>query len=225
MIDSGSAVLNALLQGGYEPWITGIYGTPATGKSLCCMLAAVACAKRMKKVAYVDTEQNFHAERALQLCPDTDALGRILRLCPGSFSELNSTVVQLGELAPHLGLICVDSLTSDYRLGLAGAEDHKSVNDEFVKITEELSRISKENHIPVVITAQAYLDIENKAQRMVGGFILPRRCKVILLLEKKGRMRYAILEKHPTLSHREERFRITDTGIEPIPPRSFPEVL
>ena len=223
MIDSGSAMLNALLQGGYEPWITGIYGTPATGKSLCCMLAAVACAKRMKKVVYVDTEQNFHAERALQLCPDKDALGRVLRMCPNSFSELKSTVAQLGELAPRLGLICVDSLTSDYRLDLAA--DHKSVNDELVKLTEELSRISKQHQIPVVITAQAYVDIDSKAPRMVGGFILSRRCKVILLLEKKGRFRYAILEKHPSLSHREVRFRITDRGIEPIPPRSFPEVL
>ena len=69
--ETGSSIINSLLNGGYEKRIiTTIYGPSSSGKSCLCIMAASETAKQGKKVIFIDTEGGFSIERASQIFPE-----------------------------------------------------------------------------------------------------------------------------------------------------------
>src|SRR3989344_4735018 len=59
-METGSPVYDQWFNEGYPPgMITCFYGPGGSGKTLSCMLAAIATVAAGKKVIFIDTEQNF----------------------------------------------------------------------------------------------------------------------------------------------------------------------
>jgi DNA repair protein RadB len=198
-LPSGCQSLDLLLSGGFESGIiTQLYGEAGTGKSNIVMQLAVQAVARGLRVIFIDTE-GFSAERFKQIAgPGAEEMAaKIMIFEPMSLEQQAIAIREASKIAGRdLGLVILDSATSLYRV-LLEAEDNRSVRRILNVQLSELQEIARRHRIPVVITNQVYMDIENNLLRPIGGTGLEHICKAIIFLEKKGEgVRSARLMKH-----------------------------
>lgn len=222
-ISAGSHDLNTWLHGGYEnDIVTVIYGSPGTGKTNFCLLAAVSQAKKGNKVAFIDTEGGFSVERVKQMVRDDpeQVLKNIFLLKPTNFVEQKKSFEEmLKHLKKEISLIVVDSMTILYRLDFADARDKNSKElSEIQKINaalawqmKTLAEIARKKNIPVVVTNQVYK--WEDGQKMVGGDILKYWGKCLIELTNDRGRRTAYLRKHRSLPEKELVFEIRNEGV------------
>ena len=222
-VSTGSAVIDRLLDGGFETdTVTTVYGPSGSGKTNLCIIAAVDTVKKGKKAVYIDSEGGFSVERLKQIAPDNykELIDRIIFLKPTNFSEQRNAFGKLsGLIDEDVGIIIVDTISMLYRLEIGKTDDVYTVNKDLGMQISYLGEITRRKNIPVVVTNQVYSSFDNKEQvRIVGGDILKYGSKCMVELQKghKG-IRKAILKKHRSIAEdREEVFRIINEGIEPF---------
>lgn len=217
-LPSGCQSLDLLLSGGFESGIiTQLYGEAGTGKSNIAMQLAVQAVARGLRVIFIDTE-GFSAERFKQIAgPGAEEMAaKIMIFEPMSLEQQAIAIREAAKIAGRdLGLIILDSATSLYRV-LLEADDNRSIRRTLTVQLSELQEIARRHRIPVVITNQVYMDIENNSLRPMGGTGLEHICKAILFLEKKGEgLRSARLMKHRSSPEGiAADFRLTARGVE-----------
>jgi len=215
-ISTGTAVMDWLLEGGYEKGvITTIYGPAGSGKSNLCLLC-VANSVKGQKVIFVDTEGGFSLTRFKQLCPDyKKALEKIIFLKPTSFAEQEKSITKFDELLKqNIGAIFVDTISMLYRAELSD-ENNKNLNNAFVAQLMTLLEIARKKDIPVIVTSQVYADMEDKDQvKVVGGMMIKNMSKCLIELKISGKNRVAIIKKHRSIEEGKSiMFKIVDEGI------------
>jgi DNA repair protein RadB len=217
-LPSGCQSLDLLLSGGFESGIiTQLYGEAGTGKSNIVMQLAVQATARGLRVIFIDTE-GFSAERFKQIAgPGAEEMAaKIMIFEPMSLEQQAIAIREASKIAgQNLGLVILDSATSLYRV-LLEAEDNRSVRRTLTVQLSELQEIARRHRIPVVITNQVYMDIENNSLRPIGGTGLEHICKAIIFLEKKGEgVRSARIMKHRSSPEGiTADFRLTARGVE-----------
>jgi DNA repair protein RadB len=217
-LPSGCQNLDLLLSGGFESGIiTQLYGEAGTGKSNIVMQLAVQAVARGLRVIFIDTE-GFSAERFKQIAgPGAEEMAaKIMIFEPMSLEQQAIAIREASKIAGRdLGLVILDSATSLYRV-LLEAEDNRSVRRTLTVQLSELQEIARRHRIPVVITNQVYMDIENNSLRPIGGTGLEHICKAIIFLEKKGEgLRSARIMKHRSSPEGiTADFRLTARGVE-----------
>ena len=217
-LPSGCQSLDLLLSGGFESGIiTQLYGEAGTGKSNIVMQLAVQAVARGLRVIFIDTE-GFSAERFKQIAgPGAEEMAaKIMIFEPMSLEQQAIAIREASKIAGRdLGLIILDSATSLYRV-LLEADDNRSIRRTLTVQLSELQEIARRHRIPVVITNQIYMDIENNSLRPIGGTGLEHICKAIIFLEKKGEgLRRARLMKHRSSPEGiAADFRLTARGVE-----------
>ena len=217
-LPSGCPSLDLLLGGGFESGIISqLYGESGTGKSNIVMQLAVQAVARDLRVIFIDTE-GFSAERFKQIAgPGAEEMAaKIMIFEPMSLEQQAIAIREAAKIAGRdLGLIILDSATSLYRV-LLEAEDNRSIRRTLTVQLSELQEIARRHRIPVVITNQVYMDIENNSLRPMGGTGLEHICKAILFLEKRGEgLRSARLMKHRSSPEGiAADFRLTARGVE-----------
>lgn len=217
-LPSGCQNLDLLLSGGFESGIiTQLYGEAGTGKSNIVMQLAVQAVARGLRVIFIDTE-GFSAERFKQIAgPGAEEMAaKIMIFEPMSLEQQAIAIREASKIAGRdLGLVILDSATSLYRV-LLEAEDNRSVRRTLTVQLSELQEIARRHRIPVVITNQVYMDIENNSLRPIGGTGLEHICKAIIFLEKKGEgLRSARIMKHRSSPEGiSADFRLTARGVE-----------
>lgn len=217
-LPSGCQNLDLLLSGGFESGIiTQLYGEAGTGKSNIVMQLAVQAVARGLRVIFIDTE-GFSADRFKQIAgPGAEEMAaKIMIFEPMSLEQQAIAIREASKIAGRdLGLVILDSATSLYRV-LLEAEDNRSVRRTLTVQLSELQEIARRHRIPIVITNQVYMDIENNSLRPIGGTGLEHICKAIIFLEKKGEgMRSARLVKHRSSPEGiKTDFRLTARGVE-----------
>jgi DNA repair protein RadB len=217
-LPSGCQSLDLLLSGGFESGIiTQLYGEAGTGKSNIVMQLAVQAVARGLRVIFIDTE-GFSAERFKQIAgPGAEEMAaKIMIFEPMSLEQQAIAIREASKIAGRdLGLIILDSATSLYRV-LLEAEDNRSIRRTLTVQLSELQEIARRHRIPVVITNQVYMDIENNSLRPLGGTGLEHMCKAIIFLEKKGEgLRSCRLMKHRSSPEGiAADFRLTARGVE-----------
>ncbi len=216
---------------GLEPkTLASFYGPPGCGKTNICLLAAASCVNAGGRVIYVDTEGGFNRNRLKQVTNSWQkVLDSTVLLEPRNFRE-QATLI--GELGRHKAdLFIVDSVVSLYRLEYAekneSAKDRPAygptravleANRELSRQLSVLSALAREKDVPVLVTAHTFRHWETKLNEIVGGDAIKYWSKVILYIEKTGRVseRKATLIKHP---HQAEwgsvKFSIVNEGIKP----------
>jgi len=222
-IPSGSAVMDKLLDGGYETdSVTTIYGPAGTGKSTCCMLCAIDVAKS-NKVIYIDTEGGFSVERFRQLCHGKDVkkmLDKMLFLKPMNFEEQKKIMEKLPEMInSKIGLVIIDTISMHYRIEFGKKEDFQETNKALAGQVANLIRIARDKNVPVIVTNQVYASFDDKNKvNMVGGDILKYGSKCLIELQDIGNAkRKAVLKKHRSLAeNREICFEITEEGFSEV---------
>lgn len=214
-LNTGEDAFNDLLGGGLEPRvITQIYGGPASGKSVLCVIASVACLKAGKGVIFIDTE-GFSVERFRQVSgADAERLAEHLYLYePHDFDHQGIMIAGLDRILSRggIGLIVMDSATGLYRTTLEkGPEAMQHLSRQMVK----LLGFAKRYEIPVLITNQVYMDIQKSVFVGLGGTALAHISKAIIRIDIVNGHRKATLEKHRSLPPgRSFEFDIVETGI------------
>lgn len=223
ILSTGAAILDQLLQGGYEQdIITTIYGPAGSGKTNLCLLALLSVIKEGKKGIFVDTEGGFSMLRFEQLCPDyKPILDQILLFSPTTFEEQRKVFTLIKEMEKemdkiNIGIIIIDSVSMLYRLEIGKSEDVYATNRELGYQVSILTEIARKRHIPILLTNQVYSSFDEKEKvNMVGGDILKYSSKCLLELQKAHQTkRRIILRKHRSLPEGMEAFfEIKNEGI------------
>jgi len=229
---TGSRDLNVWLDGGYEKGIiTLFYGPAASGKSNFVTLASCHCAKKDKKILFIDTEGSFSVDRVKQISGGIPEmiLKNVIILRPNSFLEQKHAFLKLEKesKSKNVGLIVVDSMTMFYRLDLAEARKRgifeiQRVNADLAKQMKCLYEIARKRDIPVLITSPVYSDFLSEEEwlkgkegkvNVVGGDILRYWSKCLIELQNKNGKKKAVLRKHRSLPETELNFVIINEGI------------
>jgi DNA repair protein RadB len=196
---SGNAALDTLLGGGLElRTITQFYGEPASGKSTLCTIAAVACLRAGRAVAWIDSE-GFSTERFRQVAgEDTEKIAdRFFLFEPIDFEHQGTMILEAEKVlkAHKPGLLVMDSATALYRTDL---EKGRDAMQALTRQMLHLLGYAKRYELPVIITNQVYMDTVKNTYYGLGGTALEHLSKVIMRLEKTETpgLRRARLVKH-----------------------------
>jgi len=208
--------MQSLLTGIDHSNVVNFYGEPGTGKTNICLLSALDCVKKNGKVVFVDTEGGFSAERLKQLTDDhQNVLKKIELIEPNDFKDQGRIIRELRE--KEADLIIVDSLVALYRLEYADPTvETVEPNRELGKQIAILSSIARKKKIPVIITAHTFKNWDNKENCIIGGNVLKYWSKVLVFLERTGKMseRKATLVRHRYLPEGGSvNFMIVENGI------------
>ncbi|MDD1706145.1 MAG: DNA repair and recombination protein RadB [Methanoregulaceae archaeon] len=214
-LSTGELAFDNLLGGGLEPRvITQIYGGPASGKSVLCVIASVSCLKSGQGVIFIDTE-GFSIERFRQVAgKDAERLAENLYLYePHDFDQQAIMITAIDRVLSRggIGLIVVDSATGLYRTTLErGLEAMQKLSKQMVK----LLGYAKKYSIPILITNQVYVDVQKNVFVGLGGTALAHISKAVVRIDQVNGHRKATLEKHRSLaSGKRFEFDIVESGI------------
>jgi len=216
-ISTGCQSLDQLLGGGVEEGvITNFYGDSGTGKTNACIQITAEVAESGETVIYIDTEASFSPERFEQIASE-DALENVMLRDSTSFEDQKDAVRDLEEMASEqeIGLVVVDSIVSLYRLKVDSG-NASEVNQELSRQFSKLSRIAREQDIPVLVTNQVYTSFDEDELELVGRDV-PRywsKCLVKLSQKDQGLREAEILKHRSRPEGNSVRFRITDDGLE-----------
>lgn len=213
-ISTGCEPLDSLLGGGVEKGvISNFYGESGSGKTNVCIQVAAEVAENGGKVAYVDTEASFSAERFIQIASE-DALDNIFLKDATDFQEQKESIKSLGDMKEDLDLVIVDSMVSLYRLKVNN-DNANQINNELSDQLSQLSKIARKQEIPVLITNQVYTSFDEDKLEIVGRDVPRYWSKCLVKLSQNGEnTRTAEIAKHRSLpSGKKVQFQITDDGL------------
>ncbi len=220
-LGTGSAVMDWLLEGGYEKdAITTIYGPAGSGKTNLCLLC-IAHIPKGKRIIYIDTEGSFSIARFMQITPHyKEILKQMICFNPTDFDGQRKAFDAIKKAADSkTALIVIDSIAMLYRLEIGKTKDVYRVNRDLGIQLGLLTEIARNRHIPVLVTNQVYTEFENPSNlKMVGGDLLKYQSKCLIELQKEGEgLRRAILRKHRSIEEgKQALFRIVDAGLEGV---------
>jgi len=196
---SGNAALDHLLGSGLEiRTISQFYGSPASGKSTLCMIAAVACLRGGRSVIFIDSE-GFSIERFRQIAgEDTEKLAdRLFLFEPIDFEQQGTMIAEADKIlkAHKPGLLVMDSATALYRTDL---EKGRDAMQQLTRQMIQLLGYAKRYELAVIITNQVYMDTTRNTFFGLGGYALEHLSKAIVRLERlpSPGQRRATLVKH-----------------------------
>lgn len=210
--------LDKLLDGGLEnDSITNIYGPPGSGKTNIVLAAALSCCESGKKAVYIDTEGSFSLERFMQMGGNEKHLKNIKFIQVHSWDEQCRSIRDIEKIVDKsVGLITVDSMVALYRLEL-DEKNFQQINKQLATQYSILSRITRTEHIPIIITNQVYSSKEGI--ELTSRAIAKYWSKTLVELRKteKDNQRLAILRKHRSLPEgRTIEFLITKDGLKQV---------
>ena len=221
-LSTGTAVMDWLLEGGYDKdSITTIYGPAGSGKTNLALLF-IANSMTDKAVIYVDTEGSFSLARFKQICPDyKKALDRIIFLKPVSLEDQKDLLLKLKKMMNNkIGAVIIDTIATLYRVELSQTRNIFDSNRNLRIQLGELGDITTKYHIPILITNQVYADLKGPERgkiKAIGGDIIKYASKTLIELQNlPDGTKKAILRKHRSLPEKEVIFRIKEDGLEEV---------
>lgn len=216
--------LGGLMKGIEHGALTNIFGGPGTGKTNCCILAAVEAARKGRKTVYIDTEGGFSPERLGQVAKNpSSTLKNIMLVEPKTFREQGKVIRDLQ--GTDAGLVVVDSVVALYRLEYTDPKvEVLEASRELSRQLADLSNIAREKGIPVLVTAHTFKNWDTGENEVIGGNVLKYWSKAIMFLERTGRTseRRATITKHRHIAEGGSvKFELAQEGIKPSGFRIF----
>lgn len=220
------SAIDKLLDGGLESGcITNFYGPSASGKSNIAFVATASALASGKKVLFVDTEGGFSIERLHQVCNGASQMigDNIILLEPKNWEEQKEAIKKIEAFKSGIGLVVVDSITALWRLAV-NDNNAQTVNNELAYQLSLLSKIAREQNIPVLITNQVYSDIETGKIELSSKNIVKWWSKNLIELMHAGRSgcRIAIIKRARSLPEDKRiEFEICNEGLKEVKFRIF----
>lgn len=218
-ISTGSKPIDSFLKGGLETGIiNNVFGESGSGKTNFCVQVAASITEQDRKVVYIDTEKGFSPERFKQIASE-DALEKIVLNEPVDFEQQEEAINSLDDIVDEHdpGIVIVDSMVSLYRLKAKG-DKIQEVNQKLSQQLSKLSKIAREQDIPVLITNQVYSSFDGDDIELVGRDVPRYWSKCLLKLSTMDTaIREMEIEKHRSMPEgKSAQFKITDNGLESV---------
>lgn len=215
-LSTGSELIDSFLKGGLEKGlITNVFGESGSGKTNLCVQVAAEIAEKGEKVVYIDTEKGFSPERFKQIA-DEESLDRMVLNEPMEFEQQEEAIKSLEEVAGEHDpeAIIVDSMVSLYRLQAKG-DQIQEMNQKLSQQLSELSKIAREQNIPVLVTNQVYTSFDENELELVGRDVPRYWSKCLLKLSNADKnVREMEIEKHRSMPEGKSiKFKISDEGL------------
>ncbi len=155
MISTGLQKLDEFLTGGLpSSGITDIYGANGTGKTQLLLQICINVIKNGGTVLYLDTTGGFRPERILEMQKfqnlEVNVLDKITVSRITNTSEQINSIKNLKQV--NFSLIVIDNITDLFSYEYKTEESIFKKNSLFMKHLHDLSLISINNNIPIVIT-------------------------------------------------------------------------
>lgn len=230
-IGTGSKALDDLLGGGVETQaITEVFGEFGSGKTQICHQLAVNVQLPEEKeglgkaVIYIDTESTFRPERIIQMSEamdvDPTAILENIVVARAYNSDHQMLLAEKAEEVikeKNIGLIVVDSLTSQFRSDYTGRGMLADRQQKLNRHMHFLQRISDVHNLAVVVTNQVMARPDfffGDPTAPIGGHIVGHSSTFRLYLRKsKGGKRVARLIDSPNLPEGEAIFSVFKEGV------------
>ncbi|MCS7135827.1 MAG: hypothetical protein RMJ14_04240 [Nitrososphaerota archaeon] len=213
----GLPKLDALIGGYVGGMLYFIYGEEKSGKTSLALSATINAIRLGGKVIWVDCGQRLHTERLSQVFSTNRAdASKLILTFVKNFDEQEITIISLLDgTSPGTRLIVLDDYTYLHRIAMKGeVKEDAPIFKRLTFQTASLKEVALMNRIPIIIVGQAHevpgLGIKPVASRIIGYWSdvvfktenTPTGIRV-LKVEKGG----------PSF---EQKFRITDAGVEPV---------
>ncbi|MFB6208847.1 MAG: DNA repair and recombination protein RadA [Candidatus Nanohaloarchaea archaeon] len=230
-ISTGSDNLNEVLGGGVETQaITEFYGEYGSAKTQISHQLSVNVQMPEeeggleKGVVYIDTEDTFIPERVEQMADDTGLEAEeVLDNIHVARAYNSDHQVLLAEEAQDIcqqqdiGLIVVDSLTSQFRADYVGRGELAPRQQKLNRHMNTLLRLANSHNAAVVVTNQVMSNPDQMfgdPTKAIGGHIVAHNSAIRVYLRKgKKDKRVARLVDSPYMPEAEAVFKVKDEGI------------
>ncbi|MCW4038917.1 MAG: DNA repair and recombination protein RadA [Candidatus Bathyarchaeota archaeon] len=235
-LTTGCKSLDDLLGGGVETQgILELIGQYGVGKTQICLALCVFVQQPVEmgglegSALYLDTEGTFRPERIIEIArgreiPTETILKNII--VARAFNSDHQVLIaeKLDEIIQekNIKLVIVDSIISHFRAEYLGRESLPTRQQRLNQHLHKLLRMAEVFNIPVVVTNQvvaspdAFFGPPNKP---AGGHILAHLSTNRVFLRKGKRYtRIARIIDSPYLPEGECIFKITEKGVEDVPP-------
>ncbi|KAJ8600538.1 hypothetical protein CTAYLR_007914 [Chrysophaeum taylorii] len=234
MLTTGSNELNRLLDGGIETGsLTELYGEFRTGKTQLCHTLCVTSQLPLErgggegKAMYIDTEGTFRPARLMAIAErfDVDSamvLENVVYARAHNSEQQTKLLKQACALMSEdkFALLVVDSATALYRTDYVGRGELSERQTHLAQFLRQLTRMSAEFGIAVVITNQVVANPDGMAfqkdtLKPIGGNIIAHASHTRLQLKKgRGENRVCKIIDSPSLQEAEASFSIGVAGID-----------
>ena len=155
MISTGIHKLDSYLGGGIkEGIITDIFGATSTGKTQLIMQISINSLLDGGQVLFLDTTGQFRPERMLDLIKirnlDTNLLDKVIVARITNSSEQIQFLSKIKE--KDFSLVVIDNVTDLFSFEYGKEEQNLEKNVTFMEYMHELSLISIQKKLPIVVT-------------------------------------------------------------------------
>ncbi len=155
MIKTGVENLDNLLGGGLKnSTITDIFGSSGTGKTQLALQIILNSMSENIQVLYQDTTGNFRPERLVEMAKfmqlEMNFLDKIRVKRITNVSEQQKSLVSIQD--SDFSLIVIDNITDLFSFEYPKEDQIAEKNTQFSQYMRNLSRVTLEKNIPIVIT-------------------------------------------------------------------------
>ena len=154
MIKSGITKIDDSIGGGFKGgFITDIFGSSASGKT---QLVFQICANTIMNNSFIlfqDTKGEFRPERILEILKTHNKDVQLLENIKVSrITNTNEQISNISKIDSNYSLIVIDNITELFSFEYNKDEQSLERNKLFMKYMHELSNISIEKNIPIIVT-------------------------------------------------------------------------
>lgn len=229
-ISTGAEEIDELLGGGVETQtLTEVYGGYGSGKTQMAFQLAVNVQKDEddgldKGCIFIDTESTFRPERVKEIAENADmdpeeVLDKIFVARAYNSDHQVLLVNEADEILEEndIGLIIIDSLTSQFRADYTGRGELAERQQKLNRHLHDLQRLSEVHNAAVFVANQVMSKPDvlfGDPTKAIGGHILHHATSFRMYLRKgKGSTRICKLVDSPYKPEGEAPFKITEEGI------------
>ena len=154
MIKSGITKIDDFLNGGFKGgFVTDIFGSPASGKTQLLFQICANAVMNNSQILFQDTKGEFRPERILEILKIYNKDEKLLENIKVSrITNTNEQISNLSKITSNFSLIVIDSITELFSFEYDKEKQFLERNKLFMKYMHQLSDISIEKNIPIIVT-------------------------------------------------------------------------
>lgn len=154
MIKSGITKIDDFLNGGFKGgFVTDIFGSPASGKTQLLFQICANAVMNNSQILFQDTKGEFRPERILEILKIYNKDEKLLENIKVSrITNTNEQISNLSKVTSNFSLIVIDSITELFSFEYDKEKQFLERNKLFMKYMHQLSDISLEKNIPIIVT-------------------------------------------------------------------------
>lgn len=213
MISTGLKKLDQYLGGGIKSGIiTDIFGATGTGKTQLAMQISLNSLLQGGRVLFQDTTGQFRPERMFDLIQTHNLEPNLLEnVKVGRITNTSEQIQYLSKIKENeFSLVIIDNVTDLFSFEFAKEEQILERNTTFIQYMHELSSITIEKKLPIVVTNMIRKIDDLEKENMDKSISLFTHIKIKLL--KKGTKYFGEILPY-FIQKKEFEYQITKEGL------------